>query len=159
MKLNLNLQSKPKPKPKHISLFLLAVVLWIAGMSDKGHAQDYTITVSAGGFDREQTVVSFLFPGEIEAGIYLMESESGNRVTVQVDEHRNGTFVLEELEAGSSRSYDMAAKSVSSPVATSSTDNGISYSVNARTITFDAGGDTVLSYYHGENNPPRELDE
>src|SRR5690625_738845 len=123
-------------KLKQISLLLLAAAAWLAGMVGESHAQDYTVTVSAGGFDRQQTVVAFRFPGAIEAGNYRLESESGNPVAVQVDEHRNGTFVLEELEAGSSRSYTMEAKSVASP----SAENGVSYSLNTHTITFDAGG-------------------
>lgn len=114
----------------------------------------YTVTVSAGGFDRVETVVSFTLPSSVGAGVYSMEDELGDETFVQVDNENRGWFILTELPAGSSKTYSMDTEPVSS-----SADKEVTSTVDPNTITFEAGDHTVLSYYHGENDPPADLDE
>ncbi|SMO79007.1 PmoA family protein [Fodinibius sediminis] len=132
----------------------LAVVLWLAVVANGLLAQDYNVTVSAGGFDRQETIVSFLFPDELAEGVYRMTSEGGTSVYLQVNNRNRGTFILDELAAGSSRTYRMSAD----PVATQGGE-GVQFSIEPNTITFKDDDRRVLSYYHGTNEPPRELDE
>lgn len=133
----------------------LLMVALIEVMTPSETFAQYRITVTAGGFDRTETVVSFTLPDPIDPGVYTMEDKSGNQTTVQVDQENKGWFILNELAAGSAKTYSLNTESPSP----SSAKGGVTSSVNPNTITFKAGGRTVLSYYHGENKPPEELDE
>lgn len=133
---------------------LLTVALIEVMFPSKAFGQ-YRVTVTSGGFDRTGTVVSFTLPDPIDPGVYTMEDESGNQTLVQVDGQNKGWFILKELSAGSSKTYNLDTEFISSSAAGS----GVTSSVDPNTITFNAGEHPVLSYYHGENNPPEELDE
>src|SRR5699024_3807881 len=92
------------------SIFLFTVlILLLAGVNNRSYAQDYTTTVAAGAFDRTDTVVSFRFAEAVPAGVYRMESEDERSVQLQVDGRNTGWFILDELEAGSSRIYYLPA--------------------------------------------------
>lgn len=134
-------------------LFAAALIL-IGIMAPREACGQYTITVTAGGFDRMETVVSFTLPEPVTPGVYSMEDESGNQSLLQVDEQNKGWFLLESLSAGSSKSYSLDTESTE-PVGGS----GVTRAIDTNTITFNAGEHPVLSYYHGKNNPPGELDE
>lgn len=140
---------------KSSTSLLIIILLLLAGMNGRCQAQDYTITVSAGGLDRSSAVVSFHFPDEVPPGVYRMESEEADPVYLQVDNHSKGWFILDKLQAGASITYSLVARATSSmpPGA------GVTSSVNRNTISFQSGGRKVLSYYYDDNDPPDELDE
>ncbi|MEX0646863.1 MAG: PmoA family protein [Balneolaceae bacterium] len=132
-------------------LSISAAVLFLVCLNDLTNAQSYQVTVSAGDIDRSESIVSFYFPDETEQGIYQMTGDSGESVTLQVEENNRGWFILDELAAGSSRTYQVEKAAESGSVVTTSFDSS--------TVTFKADGRDVISYYHGENSPPDELDD
>ncbi len=113
------------------------------------------VTVTAGAFDRVGTVVSFRFPGAVSPGVYRMEDENGMPIHLQADSRNTGWFILDALKAGSSRSY----KLIAGPLASTVSIGGVASSIGRKTISFQADGHAVLSYFHGENNLPGGLDE
>ncbi|MEX0719483.1 MAG: PmoA family protein [Balneolaceae bacterium] len=111
---------------------------------------DYTITVEAGTFDRQESVVTFYFPYEVPQGMYQMESESGEFIDLQVNDNNQGTFILDSLTAESIKSYHFIQEPVVlSPQVTSHPGENI--------VTFKGNGKNILSYYYNENNPPATL--
>lgn len=141
-------------KLSRFSTLLAVMSISILGLGPQQVFAQYEITVSAGGFDRSGTVVSFTLPGEVEAGTYNLSSESGgHQAVLQVDEHRQGSFILDDLSAGATRTYELDTNS-------SSSDNpDVSSSIDHNTITFSSGGSRVLTYYHSENEIPKGMDE
>lgn len=128
------------------------ILLFLFALNSNCSAQSYTITVSAGELDRSESIVSFYFPDHIETGVYRIQSEAGNTVNLQVDEDNRGWFVLDQLSAGETRTYRMEGAPVTvTPV--------VSKAIDSNTITFSAAGRDVITYYHGFNSPPDELDE
>jgi hypothetical protein len=135
-----------------ISLSLTFLFTLLIGFISHCFAQkQYEIQVSAGGFDRSETVVSFYFPDSVDPGTYQLESNSGNNPILQVDDSNRGWFILDELAAGESRVYEFTPDPITSK-------NHISSQIDSTQITFLSDGQKVLSYYHGDNNPT-ELDE
>ena len=137
---------------------LLYLVLIAACSDDPGNSPDddteYTVTVTAGDFDRQETVVSFSLPDYIEQGVYQMTVVNADeQVWVQVDDNSKARFILEELAAGESRSYQLE------PEPLTGYDNTISSSLDERTITFTSDGGEVFSYYHSEHELPEDLDD
>lgn len=134
---------------------------WAAHSShntSKKEATVYTITIHAGDFDREQTIVSFHFPDVVAPGHYRMSGPDGAGIPLQVEEGQKGWFLLDELPAGSTLSYQLNTSPVVSdaeqepfPKVTPERDHN--------TITFHVNNQAVLSYYHKENEPPEELDD
>ncbi|NBC03072.1 MAG: hypothetical protein GVY20_05130 [Bacteroidetes bacterium] len=113
--------------------------------------KQFEIHVSAGAFDRSEAIVSFYFPDSVEPGVYQLESSSGDRPILQVDDSNRGWFILGELALGESREYELTATPVNS-------ENHVSSQIDSTQITFLSDGRKVLSYFHGDNNPT-ELDE
>jgi hypothetical protein len=141
---------------KNAGTFLLTtVLLLLVVLNSPCRAQEYSINVSAGAFDRSGTVVSFQFPERVSPGMYRLESESGPTVLLQVDSHNTGRFMLKDLKAGSSRSYTMP--SIAVPSSTPKT--AVTFAVDQNTILFSSDGSPVLSFYHGENDLPGTLDD
>lgn len=138
-----------------IAVLLITLLVTIPVFANQNH--QYTITVSAGAFDRSETIVSFTFPDAVEPGVYRMESgmDEGS-VTIQVDEHNTGWFILEDLPAGSSVTYTLDMASLSSSVPA---DMGVTTSIDRNTISLMNGESEVLSYYYDDNELPDGMDE
>lgn len=66
----------------------------------------YEVTVGAGGFDRQNTVVSFPLPASLDAEAYHLETPSGEPIPLQVGANR-AWFILDRLRGGSERTYEM----------------------------------------------------
>lgn len=137
------------------TVFKIALSAVLLLWADQGWAQEYTITVSAGAFDRTETVTTFTFPDDVKSGVYRMEDEQGEQVYVQVDENRSGCFILDDLEAGSSQNYTLDAE----PLSGNTADEGVTHSIVQNTISIKTGDREIFSYIHGKNDPPDELDE
>lgn len=150
-----------------ISLFFailfLSVGLWIpeqtAAQNSTGELQSetndiYEITVTAGDFDRTGTPVSFPLPEEVSPGVYHMKGTDGQTTVLQVDDRGIGSFQLENLKAGTSATYRFDS---GEPVPVEETDAGawnVSLVTNPQNLTIHSNNQQVLSYFHGENDPP-----
>ncbi|MDZ7690936.1 MAG: PmoA family protein [Balneolaceae bacterium] len=118
-------------------------------------AQEYRITASAGNFDRIESIASFTFPQVVEPGIYTIEDGSGQETALQVDQQNRGWFVIERLQAGTSKTYTLNTSSQHP----GNSNQGISLTEEENTLQFNSGGDEVLSFYHKQNNLPKGMDE
>ena len=137
---------------KKISQFLSLLSILLIGVFSQCFSQkQYEIHVSAGAFDRSETIVSFYFPDQIEPGSYRIESPTKQSLILQVDDSNRGWFILDDLAAGESRMFEFTSDRITS-------ENHISSQIDSTQITFLSDGQKVLSYYHGDNNPT-ELDE
>lgn len=134
---------------------ILLTTFLLTGMNTSDIRRQYRVTVTAGAFDRMETVVSFPLPDAFEAGIYMMDNPLEGQTVVQVDGSNKGWFILKDLQAGSSRTYTLDV----TPLSSAPSGTGVANSIDENTITFKSGEKAVLSYYHGKNNPPEELDE
>lgn len=65
-----------------------------------------SIGVSAGPFDRRNTVVSFMLP-QGKATSYTLRDEKGAFIALQVDETGRASFILQELKANQTRTYQL----------------------------------------------------
>lgn len=128
-----------------LSLFLILISCQLM-------AQTYSVTVSAGEVDRSGSIVSFYFPETVDPGVYRLLHNEENTVHLQVDENNRGWFILDQLSAGESRTYQFIDGTVDASPA-------VSKRIDSDTITLSASGSDVLSYYHGVNEPPEVLDE
>lgn len=142
--------------PAYLALFLSMFLtgtgpgtVTVPGPGESGSDGPYAITVTAGAFEREGTVVSFRLPDPVAPGVYTMTGPDGT-VTLQVDRRNTGWFVLDHLAAGGSRTWHLNP----APASSTRTPAGVAYAVDRRTITFKARGRPVLSYYHATNDPP-----
>ncbi|MCW9708235.1 PmoA family protein [Fodinibius salsisoli] len=139
---------------KSASIFfaqLLAVLL--LALHPVETVAQYSITVTAGGIDRAESVVSVTFPDSVAPGVYALEDGSGNTVPIQVNEHNMGLFIIDKLSAGDSEIYHFSGEAASSVGASQ-----VNYTADENTFTFQKDGKPVLSYYYDSNNPPTELD-
>jgi hypothetical protein len=114
----------------------------------------YAITVTAGGIDRTESVVSVTFPDTVEPGVYLLEDESDETTLLQVNKNGTGKFILNNLSAGASKTYHFDAEK-----RPGSTGSEVNYTSDDNTFTFQKDGRPVLSYFYRSNNPPAELDK
>ena len=83
-----------------VSLFALS-----AGVESSAAKRSAQITVSAGPFDRRDSVVSFELPTEFKGASYALRDETGRVVPLQIDGRRQATFVLTALKAGATKTY------------------------------------------------------
>lgn len=134
-----------------VSLVLLFLTLLFTFLPSVQAQKQYEIHVSAGAFDRSETIVSFHFPDELESGSYKLVDPSNQPVVLQVDDSNKGWFILDELAAGESRKYEFSSDPITS-------ENSISKQIDSTQVTFLSDGQKILSYYHGDNNPT-ELDD
>lgn len=131
-----------------IICLITAMFFWIA---TEIKAQQYTINVEAGAFDRNHSIVSFYFSGALEEGVYSIIDENGAESLLQVDSNNRGWFILSNLKAGDSKTFMFDGERV--PVA-----DEVQHQVDENTILIRNGRSDVLSYFHGYNSPPAELD-
>jgi len=140
------------PTYKIGSALAILLSLCLILITNNSNAQSYSITVSAGELERTESIVSFNFPVEIDAGDYEIHGDDGEKVHLQVDENNRGWFILDRLSSGESRTYQFLDEPVNvTPV--------VSKRIDSNTITFLSKGNEVIRYFHGFNNPPSKLDE
>lgn len=116
---------------------------------------NYRITISAGGIDRVNSIVSFQLPDAIPAGEYAIEDSvmstcsSFSSCTLQVDEKGTAWIFLGDLNAGSEITFHFVGKS---------TDNEDGMRAQAKlydqTIALTSNGREVLQFYHKVNTLP-----
>lgn len=133
------------------------LLLGLAGMLlcvGTGRAQDralseHTITVTAGGFDRRATVVSFPVPAAPSAKAYHLEDPSGESVPLQVGDRR-AWFVLDSLEARRERTYEIEPGVSSRPEVT--------LRRQSRTVDISIDETPVLRYWAEPRPVPQGVD-
>jgi hypothetical protein len=114
---------------------------------------DLEVKVSAGDYDRKYAVVSFEVPAALEQGTYDMWSNSGDTVTVQVDDRNIGWFILDQMPAHTERQFTM-------PTIERSTDDDLSVEreFTAYSISFTVEKNEVIRYHHQERKAPSGID-
>lgn len=65
------------------------------------------VKVSAGAFDRRDTVVTFPLPGSLRASFYGLRDSSGRTIPLQLDSWRRASFILPELKSGATVTYQL----------------------------------------------------
>lgn len=88
-------------------IWMLPLGLCFAGLSTgwtKDKTPQPTITVQAGAVSRVESIATVDIPPDFQTGTWL-KPESGRRIPIQMDKQGRGWFRVENLPAGSSRSY------------------------------------------------------
>lgn len=67
----------------------------------------HTVSISAGKFDRHDTIVTFPMPAGTENGAWMLDDGKGTVMPVQIDADRQGSVILKELRAGESRVWQL----------------------------------------------------
>ncbi|NBB77204.1 MAG: hypothetical protein GVY02_07485 [Bacteroidetes bacterium] len=133
------------------SLLLVAIFLNLA-ISSKTAGQPLQIEISAERFDRSETLVTFDAKDKVEPGTYHMISARGDTTLLQVEGDGNGYFIMDELSKGEVLRYAIGDR-------VDVDKSFFDVHRDRSTVTFFVRGKSVLSYYHGFNNPPEELDD
>jgi Methane oxygenase PmoA len=117
-------------------IILISVVALSAGVESSAARRTTWIKVSAGSFDRQESVVSFQLPAEFKGTRYALRDEAGKVVALQIDSQRQATFVLAALKAGATKTYSLIALSRSrvepSTVALVNNDNRLDLKISDR---------------------------
>jgi len=137
----------------HTRLKMLAVVSAVVLLALSIAAQrgpDPAITVSAGAFDRHNTVVTFTLP-PTRATECLMLMGHDVTIPLQVGPRREATFVLPQLKAGTSRHYSLGVGDCdprrTKPVVEARRDGAV--------VRVTASGKPVLTYQAQPGEFPR----
>lgn len=131
---------------------ILLLLFTLQGVVQGQGSDSYSVTVSAGAFDRVDAIVSFPLPDRTDDGIYLMEDESDNSVYLQVKDSE-GHFIVESLGAGDSKTYTLRTDSE----AGRSSGERITSSQDSPSLTFQAGGNDIVNYFYNESELPEGI--
>jgi hypothetical protein len=121
---------------------------------------NYRITISAGGIDRINSVISFPLPdtfpaGEFVADVSGMSTRSSlSTCLIQVDENGTAWMLLDNLKAGSE--ITLLFKGILNE---DSSGMRAMATFHDQTIALTSNGRDVLQFYQGLNEPPEELDD
>ncbi len=117
-------------------LIILAVSVAVAIAPSSAAPKKVTITVSAGEYDRQDTVISFDVPATLKGSNYELRDSGGQMVPLQIDSNRQATFVLRSLKAGASASFTIVSRSKngSSSVQLNIRENGIDVTLKGRKV-------------------------
>jgi hypothetical protein len=117
-------------------LAMLSLFALIARDETNAAKSSEQITVSAGSFDRRESVVSFQLPTELKGSFYSLQEEFGRVVPLQIDAQRRGSFVLDALKAGAAKTYRLISTRPGRPAAGGielvKNDNGLELTISGR---------------------------
>jgi hypothetical protein len=135
-----------------VLLFLGAAASGPAGGT--AQAQDrklsaHTVTVAAGDVDRRATVVSFPLPTTPNTAAYHLEAGTGRALSLQIGEGR-AWFVLDHLQAGRERTYQIEAGAASG--------SEVTLRRRAKTVDISIGDTPVLRYWAEPRPVPPNVD-
>ncbi len=114
--------------------FLIVVVV----LSTHGAKRKTYVSVAAGSYDRNETIVSFALPDEFKGESYSLRDASGQLIALQIDSERRATFVLPALKAGQTLSYDLVAGTKVKPA--------VDFTPRSDGLDFKVGGLSVFSF-------------
>ena len=131
-------------------LLLLGGLLGASPAMGQQNASSYEVTVAAGDVDRRETLVSFALPSNLPDASYHLETSDGAAVPLQVGDER-AWFVLDRLDAGTQRTYQMARGSTDA--------DSVSVDRQSRSLSVSMDDQPVLRYWTDERPLPRpEID-
>ena len=84
---------------------LIYLVASISPLDSTASQKPVYVTVTAGGFDRKDSVVSFTMPKGMMGRAYALRDDSGHMLPLQVEPDGTATFVLHELRSGMTRRF------------------------------------------------------
>lgn len=134
------------PRPL-ITLLAISLTASVASAQQK-------LTVSAGDFDRRECVVQFKLPEGTEPGGYALTDNEGRRTPLQVGPGGRATFILGELKAGQTRTYEVGEGG--GPGWNSHPQ--VEMSRDGNRLSFAAGGREVLQYQGARTPLPQGYD-
>ena len=111
-------------------------------------ARSHSVTVTAGKFNRRDTVVSFDLPADARGAAYSLRDEAGNLTPLQVDSRHHARFVIKELKAGSSKSFTLEAGRTAAGAA------GVEATKEGDSLKITLAGREVLQYRGGKGELP-----
>ncbi|MBI5799814.1 MAG: PmoA family protein [Verrucomicrobia bacterium] len=127
-----------KPAPLLLASLLVAV-------HHPADAAALRVSVQAGEFDRQGSIVSFNLPTTARDWQRL-ETESGSAVPFQADVDGKGWFVLEDLKAGATKSFRLTSGASAAEAVTAKKDGAL--------VRLAANGKPVATYQTTPSEPP-----
>ncbi|MCA1801452.1 MAG: PmoA family protein [Rhodothermaceae bacterium] len=122
----------------------------------------FEITVSSGSIDRFGTVVQISLPAAVAPGNYVLEGPDGHKSVLQVDQANTGWLILDHLPAGSDIRFRFDTSTYRDEIddgnGSAGYESGAMVIMHENTLDLFSGGRHVISFFHGVNNPPEELD-
>jgi hypothetical protein len=120
---------------------------------DTDDIDTYEVTITAGSFKRENTIISVSLPNKPDDGVYLMLDESEEEILVQI---KNGTayFIIDELLANQSKKYIFLEERLN----TDAYSLRISKETDANSIRFTSNKNELFTYFHQESKLPDNID-
>jgi hypothetical protein len=123
----------------------------------------FEITVSSGSVERFGTVVQIPLPADVAPGNYVLESPDGSKNVLQVDPGNTGWLMLGHLPAGQDIRFrfDTSASriEIDEGAGDAGYQSGTRVVMHENTLDLLSDGRHVISFFHGVNNPPAQLDE
>jgi hypothetical protein len=120
-------------------LLVLIVALVLATNVELADVKSKTyVSVAAGSYDRNETVVSFALPDEPKGESYSLRDASGQLTALQIDSERRATFVLPALKAGETKIYNLVASGKAKPA--------VDFTRRSDGLDFKIGGLRVFSF-------------
>lgn len=111
-----------------------------------------TLVVSAGDFDRHNVAVAVNLDGSLQNSTWWLVDDSGSRLILQRVDALHGVFILPELKAHESRTFQLLQRLVQQE----------SYCVNATkrggAVAVSAKGGGAFTYQGDKTNPPAGYD-
>ena len=135
---------------KSINFFLASLLFTAATHAAAPKPEPhYQITVTAGDFDRLDTVVSFKSPAKAGKN-FSLRSGAGTTLPLQIEPGGQAWFILPKLKKGESKVYQLV------PLKTVPTDPaGVLAAQQGNAIKITVGGKPVLQYYSDKSEVPR----
>lgn len=91
-------------------LFLIVLIAWLSGCAfpKPSFEPAITLSVAAGAYDRQGTLVVFKVPEAVRERAIELVGPGGTRTPVQVDAQGQGTFILDRLPKGQTATFRVA---------------------------------------------------
>ena len=110
---------------------------------------EYRVRVDAGAYDRENTPVSFAWPQGLRPGAAQLIDSRKSRIPVQMDGEGRGWFVVPDLPAGKSATYQLV------PADSADVAGGVDVSNYGGTLAFRVDDRPVFQYHAVKTMLPR----
>jgi hypothetical protein len=123
----------------------------------------FEITVSSGSIDRFRTVAQIPLPADVAPGIYVLEGPEGRKSVLQVDMENKGWLMIDHLPAGQDIRFRLDTSAsrieIDEEAGSPGYQSGARVVMHENTLDLFSGARHVISFYHGSNNPPAQLNE
>ena len=130
---------------------IIFLVTSTSRLESKASEKPVYVTVVAGSFDRNESVVSFVMPKGLKSKTYSLLDDQGHLLPLQAEPDGTASFVLPELKAGTTKRFRLEELKAN-PVAA---DKGIRVVSDQDRLTISASGRKVLTFQGGPGELPR----